>query len=74
MARCLRCRAGNEWIEGDIRRAPKDGVTLTLTDNQAVFLRSLLITHAHVAELGTGTRCKAILKKMRATDRRNENV
>lgn len=23
MAKCLRCRAGNEWIEGDVRPEPK---------------------------------------------------
>jgi hypothetical protein len=40
MARCLRCKAGNEWIEGDARRAPKDGTAIVLTPKQAKFLRS----------------------------------
>lgn len=72
MARCLRCKAGNEWIEGDVRRASRDGVTLTLTANQATFLRMLLTTHSHVVELGTGVRCKAILKKLHDGDSRSD--
>lgn len=26
MARCLRCKAGNEWIEGDVKATPPDVV------------------------------------------------
>lgn len=28
MAKCLRCGAGNEWIEGDARKAPVDDDTV----------------------------------------------
>jgi hypothetical protein len=65
MARCLRCKAGNEWIEGDARRAPKDGAAIVLTPKQAKFLRSLLQTHADVCTMETAELCSAVLKKLK---------
>lgn len=35
MARCLRCKAGNEWIEGPVRARIED---MTLTAGQVEFL------------------------------------
>ena len=39
MARCLRCMAGNEWIEGDARRAPKDGISIVYALDSDEFAR-----------------------------------
>jgi hypothetical protein len=64
VARCLRCKAGNEWIEGDVRRSGKDGVALTLTSHETGFLRALLQTHEAVCTPETADLCGAILKKI----------
>lgn len=29
MARCLRCKAGSEWIEGDVKAAPPPGAVIS---------------------------------------------
>lgn len=62
MARCLRCKAGNEWIEGEVRR--KDGAAPALTSHEAGFLRALLQTHVAVCTPETADLCRAILRKL----------
>ena len=67
MARCLRCKAGNEWIEGNVPPKIRDGaVWLPLTKAQADTLRILLDTHVKVTEVATARICRAIAKKLRA--------
>lgn len=70
MARCLRCRAGNEWIEGNVPPKIRDGYAwLPLTRSQAKTLRRLLDTHVMVTDAGTARICNAIRKKLSAAAR-----
>lgn len=39
MARCLRCKAGNEWIEGDVKPEPAGMVCIPL--DLAQFVRKV---------------------------------
>ena len=47
MARCLRCRAGNEWIEGTVKARIEN---VKLTDHQIQFLERCMQDYLDVSQ------------------------
>ena len=63
MARWLRCKAGNEWIEGSVKPLPSNSITLT--PGQAVFLLAVMQDYIDVThDKGVYQRARQIRTKL----------